>query len=550
MMYNQLPPISRKAMMHLNDGGDTSGESGGTWRDKAIESLTEGRGIIGSIIGPTEIEIAEEAERLKRAHDAAQAEAEAAAAAEAEEQAVLDANMDAYSEQSSGMTSDAARAGAAPPADLSQGQAGAYTEQNQTFGPDAARAGEIPNPAAHATATETGPAPASKEDVDSSLSPEQQDTLGKKAMDLFGIDGQDIGRFLLYYMGGRLSGGSHAGSMQWAGKAVIGEMQKKDALRLKKQEKKQLVIDEYLKLARKLKGSGAVKSDEAYKELVNAINSGDTVTIEEAFANPEYFTQKHNLGLKDEDIVEVYRPGYARPISGWKTEGGFYVDPDGDGNYELVPLSAGFREYSSDQDHVKDVSQLVKSLIGEDDFKVTIGEGDDRKTVGLSREQVTSVITNFASQQTKLGRPDDPRVMITAAQNAVDFMKANNIPITRQSLESVLWAQATAGAEMVDVNKLTTVVDDKVVYIPNHKIKGISNDLIDFTKDIENEDASTFLRDADLGWDKSKDSFDPKAAANGDYGEVDPKWKKKILNAPSPYWSYVYWMMATEGNEQ
>ena len=42
--------------------------------------------------------------------------------------------------------------------------------------------------------------------------------------DFFGIDNKFLGRALLYYLGGRATGGSHAGSLQWAGKQAIKEL--------------------------------------------------------------------------------------------------------------------------------------------------------------------------------------------------------------------------------------------------------------------------------------------------------------------------------------
>jgi len=56
--------------------------------------------------------------------------------------------------------------------------------------------------------------------------PEGEDNpkgLFQKMLDLFGFTKQDAARALLFYVGGRLSGGSHGGSLRWAGKQIVAE---------------------------------------------------------------------------------------------------------------------------------------------------------------------------------------------------------------------------------------------------------------------------------------------------------------------------------------
>ena len=65
-------------------------------------------------------------------------------------------------------------------------------------------------------------------DPDNKVSENDKKSAWEEAAGIFGFKGDDLKRMLMYYVAGRIGGGSHAGSFQWAGQQILAETQQRD----------------------------------------------------------------------------------------------------------------------------------------------------------------------------------------------------------------------------------------------------------------------------------------------------------------------------------
>ena len=133
--------------------------------------------------------------------------------------------------------------------------------------------------------------------------------------------------------------------------------------------------------------------------------------------------------------------------------------------------------------------------------------------------------------------------------------KQMGIPFTRQRLEGVLHAMAEGGAQLVDPEKLVkTDAEGNNTMISTKYITGVTEDMRNHTANQENEDSTTLLKDIDEGWIQSKDDFNREDVLKGfteggtTYPPITGALAENIKNAPTDYWAYAYWVMATDAD--
>jgi len=110
----------------------------------------------------------------------------------------------------------------------------------------------------------------------------------KQIENLFGFEKQDVMRALLYYAGGRLAGGSHGGSMRWAGKQVLDEVKTRQTLGVRRDAATATQRSSYEKrLIDTLKDDKDLLTNEAQLKARQAVLKGDFATVEAILLDPK-----------------------------------------------------------------------------------------------------------------------------------------------------------------------------------------------------------------------------------------------------------------------
>ena len=191
-------------------------------------------------------------------------------------------------------------------------------------------------------------------------------SLGKGLMESFGIDKSDIMKTLLVYLGGRITGGSHGGSLEYALKYGLKHMEARQAADAKARAEAQ-------------KKYGHLNSQA--RALHQALESQG---IDPTKATKKYIrTTGPNRGA----IVETY-----------VGTGGNYI-VNNEGQLELLDLS-GYEAYSVEQHGLANVQKNLRthlnSFADEGDFKINVGdEKNPRFKFAVNPTGFSTAYTNY-----------------------------------------------------------------------------------------------------------------------------------------------------------
>lgn len=259
-----------------------------------------------------------------------------------------------------------------------------------------------------------------------------------------GFTEQDIYRALLYYVGGRLTGGSHAGSLRWAGKQVLTEQSTRaktaasagsQALTYYRMRGEQMLKD----------GSLTIKGRRA---LTDALNKGNVQAIVSVMNDKENYSAIGQLADLSKPTEVFSKTGYMGNTT--------IVFPGYDGNY-YKQLEDG-TVVKVNPDDVRKFSADIEDNIN--NFVATNYAGDTEKKLkavfGINNKGDFS--KRLRSVAKKFNKPSGE--VTTAMENILSLIpmpEKGKESEVRRSMEAALELTVLSPNKQVDVTKLANV---------------------------------------------------------------------------------------------
>jgi len=352
-----------------------------------------------------------------------------------------------------------------------------------------------------------------------------------------GFTKQDAYRALAYYIGGRISGGSHKGSLQWAGQTIVKENQARQSTG--QGANQQLT---YLKSVAEKRLAENLYTSEGARKIRNALASMDANAIYAALNNPENINKAaemmdlsdpQSMRLKDGIDQEILYRGYD---NNW-----YKLTEEG---YEQVSR-IDYENFSGDiRDNMFGKINRIfegynKSGRTGDDNTITSGSKLDKltKMFGIKDEgDFRSQIMAYAKE-----RNLDEVVLSNRVNDLLNIIPEGS-NLTGSSLAAALSMIEVEQGRDADLGKLSNlrqpIVDQAIVDA------GGKGQLGELLRLVDEKLWNTFDPE-----DKKKEnplkytaSTIPPETLNKDIAEADisDAVRARIQAMPNPYWKYVY----------
>ena len=363
--------------------------------------------------------------------------------------------------------------------------------------------------------------------------------------DNLGFTKQDALRALVYYAGGRLAGGSHKGSLQWAGKRVLQEydnrLKTQAALGKSKLSAQGQTVENLQQEANK-RIAAKYYTREGEMIIRDALLTQDPTTIYAALMDPKNFNP-----LAEE--VDLTSANDMRLKTGFDKEV-VYQGADGRGYYKIIDNADGSMsaEKININDYVDYSADILDNLYGKvtgawDDYFQAYERADkDSKNsanyIKLKRnlqvkdaQDFRNTITNHAHRYNI--NPDELLRRVTSILDLIKDDEIDSIP-----LDAALTMLTRAKQVKPDFAKMVNLtqphIDETIERFGGNKIltqvlQATDKEIVNAKKEDDTNYTVSDLTDAQM----------EKAIGQSNLSNA---LKDLIRRQPNPYWKYVYLM--------
>ena len=266
----------------------------------------------------------------------------------------------------------------------------------------------------------------------------------KTIEETFGFNKQDVMRAMLYYAGGRLSGGSHGGSMRFAGKQVLDDVKLRQTLGSRASGNRQQVMNSL----RSLFGKGSdFYTPEQRKKIQAALAAGDEILARTLMADQSQMSEWAGLVDFSKAADQVRKVGTRYLQDSWPLM-------DGTGrrvtmiNGEMTPFEVGKEWEDTSQDIITNnpdwAADYFKALSKEENKNLSkkFGGGEE-----LSESSINQAVVKAGKY---LNRSNEDMVHILD-----DLLKLNPEMIPEGiGLESMFKLLALGGSQQAEIKKI------------------------------------------------------------------------------------------------